>query len=100
MPKTTKSGKVNQDELPSTLERSDRKAQRAYAKVHDSAAEQYGDEERAITGNRRSTTDRPTLRQRVAMAPTGLPPAASMPTRRRSTCTSSPPGWRSRDDPR
>lgn len=48
MPKTTKSGKVNKDELPSTLERSDAKAQRTFAKTHDSAAETYdGDEERA-----------------------------------------------------
>lgn len=42
MPKTTKSGKVKQDELPSTLKRSDSKAQRTYAKAHASAAEQYG----------------------------------------------------------
>ncbi|GAA3623931.1 ChaB family protein [Microlunatus ginsengisoli] len=47
MPKTTKSGEAKQDELPSTLQRSDDKAQRTYAKAHDSAAEQYGDEERA-----------------------------------------------------
>ena len=47
MPKTTKSDKVIQDELPSTLQRSDAKAQRIFAKAHDSAAEQYGNEERA-----------------------------------------------------
>ena len=47
MPKTTKSGKVDRDELPSTLQRSDAKAQRTFAKAHDAAAEQYGDEERA-----------------------------------------------------
>jgi cation transport regulator ChaB len=47
MPETTKSGKVNRDELPSTLQRSDAKAQRTFAKAHDAAAEQYGDEERA-----------------------------------------------------
>ena len=47
MPKTTKSGKVDKDELPSTLQRSDDKAQRTFAKAHDAAAEQYGDEERA-----------------------------------------------------
>ena len=47
MPKTTKSGKVIQDELPSTLQRSDSKAQRTFAKAHDSAAEQYDDAERA-----------------------------------------------------
>jgi cation transport regulator ChaB len=47
MPKTTKSGEVRQDELPGTLQRSGRKAQETFAKAHDSAAEQYGDEERA-----------------------------------------------------
>src|SRR6478609_5235069 len=47
MPKTTKSDKVIQDELPSTLQRSDAKAQRTFAKAHDAAAEEYGDEERA-----------------------------------------------------
>ena len=47
MPKTTKSGKVKQDEIPSTLQRSDDKAQRTYAKTYDSATETYGDGERA-----------------------------------------------------
>ncbi|MBA2446240.1 MAG: ChaB family protein [Nocardioidaceae bacterium] len=47
MPKTTKRGTPKQDELPSTLKRSDSKAQRTFAKAHDSAAEQYGDVERA-----------------------------------------------------
>lgn len=47
MPKTTKSGRARQDELPSTLQRSDAKAQRTFAKAHDSAAESYGDGERA-----------------------------------------------------
>ena len=47
MPKTTKSDKVIQDELPSTLQRSDAKAQRTFAKVHDAAVEQYGAGERA-----------------------------------------------------
>lgn len=47
MPKTTKSGKANQDELPSTLLRSPRKAQRTFAKAHDSAMDSYDDEERA-----------------------------------------------------
>ena len=47
MPKTTKGGKPKQEELPSTLRRSDAKAQRAFAKAHDSAADQYGDSERA-----------------------------------------------------
>ena len=47
MPKTTKSGDAKQDELPSTLRRSGKKAQRTFAKAHDAAEEQYGDEERA-----------------------------------------------------
>src|SRR3954447_20911067 len=47
MPKTTKSGDTEQDELPSTLQRSDAKAQRTFAKAHDSAAKEYGDERRA-----------------------------------------------------
>lgn len=47
MPKTTSSGKPKQSELPDTLKRSDAKAQRTFAEAHDSAAEQYGDEERA-----------------------------------------------------
>ena len=47
MPKTTKSGDRKADEIPSTLQRSDDKAQRTFAKAHDSAAEEYGDEQRA-----------------------------------------------------
>ena len=47
MPKTTKSGKVKKDELPSTLQRSPAKAQRTFAKTYDSAAESYGEGERA-----------------------------------------------------
>jgi cation transport regulator ChaB len=47
MPKTTKGGKPKESELPSTLQRSNAKAQRTFAKTHDSAAEEYGDEERA-----------------------------------------------------
>jgi hypothetical protein len=47
VPKTTKSGKVKQDEIPSTLQRSPDKAQRTYAKTYDSAAETYGPGERA-----------------------------------------------------
>jgi cation transport regulator ChaB len=47
MPKTTKSGAAKKDELPSTLRRSPAKAQQTFAKAHDSAAEQYGSEERA-----------------------------------------------------
>ncbi|BBZ08525.1 hypothetical protein MDOR_26940 [Mycolicibacterium doricum] len=47
MPKTTKSGKAKSDELPSTLKRSDAKAQRTFAKAHDAAADEYGEGERA-----------------------------------------------------
>jgi len=47
MARTTKSGKVKQSELPSTLQRSDDKAQRTYAKTLDSAEEQYDDAQRA-----------------------------------------------------
>ena len=47
MPKTTKSGKAKQSEIPSTLQRSPEKAQRTFAKAHDSAADEYGDERRA-----------------------------------------------------
>ena len=47
MPKTSKSGQAKQSELPSTLKKSPAKAQRTFAKVHDAAAEQYGEGERA-----------------------------------------------------
>jgi cation transport regulator ChaB len=47
MPKTTKSGKPIEDELPSTLQRSDAKAQETYAKTHDSAVETYDGDEQA-----------------------------------------------------
>jgi hypothetical protein len=47
VPKTTKSGEPKQDELPSTLQRSPAKAQRTFAKTHHSAAETYGEGERA-----------------------------------------------------
>jgi len=47
MPKTTKSGKPRQGELPSTLQRSNAKAQRTFAKAHDSAVEEYGEGQRA-----------------------------------------------------
>jgi cation transport regulator ChaB len=47
MPKTRKDGRPDPDELPSTLQRSDPKAQRTFAKAHDAAAEQYDDEQRA-----------------------------------------------------
>ncbi|WP_309132861.1 ChaB family protein [Brevibacterium sp.] len=47
MPMMSKSGKPKKSELPSTLRRSDEKAQRTFAKAHDSALDEYGDEERA-----------------------------------------------------
>jgi cation transport regulator ChaB len=47
MPMTTKGGKVRKSELPDTIKRSPAKAQRQFAKTHDSAVEQYGEGERA-----------------------------------------------------
>ncbi|MBT1003599.1 ChaB family protein [Paenarthrobacter sp. DKR-5] len=47
MPKTDKGGTARQNELPGTLQRSDRKAQETFAKAHDAAAAEYSDEERA-----------------------------------------------------
>src|SRR3954469_22139423 len=47
MPKTTKNGTAKNSELPSTLRRSPAKAQRTFAKAHDSAANEHGDERRA-----------------------------------------------------
>jgi hypothetical protein len=35
------------EELPSTLQRSDKKAQRTWSKAHDSAVEEYGEGERS-----------------------------------------------------
>jgi cation transport regulator ChaB len=47
MPKTTNRGTARKSELPSTLQKSEAKAQRTFAKVHDAAADQYGEGERA-----------------------------------------------------
>ncbi len=47
MPKLTRKGEPKTDELPSTLQRSPGKAQRTFAKTHDSAVESYGEGERA-----------------------------------------------------
>jgi len=47
VPKTTKSGKPKQSELPSTLQNSGGKAQRTFTKAYDAAIDQYGDEQRA-----------------------------------------------------
>ena len=47
MPKTTESGRAKKSELPSTLKKSDDKAQRTFAKTHDAAEKEYGEGERA-----------------------------------------------------
>lgn len=47
MPKADKGGKPVAQELPSTLRRSPREAQETFAKAHDSAADTYGEGERA-----------------------------------------------------
>jgi cation transport regulator ChaB len=47
MPKTTKSGQAKKSELPSTLQRSGKKAQQTFAKAHDSALKSYEGDERA-----------------------------------------------------
>ena len=47
MPKMARGNRVKQSELPSTLQNSSAKAQRTFAKAHDSAVEQYGEGERA-----------------------------------------------------
>jgi cation transport regulator ChaB len=47
MPKMAKGDKVRRSELPDTLKRSGKKAQRTFAKTHDAAVEQYGEGERA-----------------------------------------------------
>ncbi|MEV7638243.1 ChaB family protein [Pseudarthrobacter enclensis] len=45
MPKTGKNNHARKDELPSTLQRSDRKAQDTFAKTYDSALESYDKDE-------------------------------------------------------
>jgi cation transport regulator ChaB len=47
MPKTTKGGQPKKGELPSTLQKSNAKAQRTFTKAHDAAAAEYGSEQRA-----------------------------------------------------
>ncbi|WP_104181329.1 ChaB family protein [Arthrobacter sp. B0490] len=47
MSRFTKDGKVREETLPSTLQRSGEKAQDTFAATLDSAEEQYGDGERA-----------------------------------------------------
>ena len=47
MPMMKKSGKPKKKELPKTLRKSGKKAQRTFAKAHDAAAEEYGEGQRA-----------------------------------------------------
>jgi hypothetical protein len=47
MPKMTSDNRVKESELPSTLRRSPKKAQETFAKTHDSAAQEYGEGQRA-----------------------------------------------------
>ena len=47
MPKTTKTGAARKSDLPSTLKKSDAKAQRTFAKAHDAAVKEYGEGQRA-----------------------------------------------------
>jgi cation transport regulator ChaB len=47
VPKTGKDDHAKKSELPSTQQRSGRKAQDTFAKTYDSALEEYGEEERA-----------------------------------------------------
>jgi len=47
VPKTSRSGKAKDEELPSTIARSDDKAKRTFAKAHDSAVDSYGEGRRA-----------------------------------------------------
>jgi cation transport regulator ChaB len=46
MPKTNNSGDPVKSELPSTIQRSGRKAQKTFAKTYDAAIEQYDSDER------------------------------------------------------
>ncbi len=47
MPEKDEKEKDGAEELPSTLKRSPKKAQRTWVKAHDSAVETYGEGERA-----------------------------------------------------
>ena len=47
MPKTSQQGNAKETEIPQTLQRSDEKAQRTWAKAYDSAMDEYDDESRA-----------------------------------------------------
>ena len=47
MPKAKKNGRARKDEIPSTLRRSDEKAQDTFAQTWDSAQQEYHDDARA-----------------------------------------------------
>ena len=47
MPKTDSEGHAKKSEMPATLRRSSTAAQETFAKAHDSAADEYGEGERA-----------------------------------------------------
>lgn len=47
IPKTNKDGSPKKSELPDTLKKSSAKARRTYAETHNSAAQEYGEGERA-----------------------------------------------------
>jgi hypothetical protein len=47
VPKADKQGHAKKDELPGTLQRSEKHAQATFAQTYDSAMEEYGDAERA-----------------------------------------------------
>ncbi|WP_290498903.1 ChaB family protein [Kocuria sp. UBA5001] len=47
MPKAKKNGHAIQDEIPSTLRRSDEKAQDTFAQTYDAAQDEYDDDARA-----------------------------------------------------
>jgi cation transport regulator ChaB len=47
MPMTDQNGNPIKEELPGTIQRSPEKAQHTFAKAHDSAAQEYGEGERA-----------------------------------------------------
>ena len=116
MPKTTKKGEPRQSELPSTLQRSGKKAQHTFAKTYDAADEQYGDAERAArtafaalkhthekVGDHWEQKDEygPSDAQAEGgSTPIARPPAGSMRTPRRRTCSTWPAGSTSAAAPR
>lgn len=47
MPKANKDGSARENEIPATLQRSDKKAQDTFAQTYDAAEDEYNDESRA-----------------------------------------------------